>query len=170
VAGGVARVEGLGPVGLAQLADLLGHTHLTVKPVIDLREAVSVNGYEHPARLAERVHLTRVGDYFPHATGTGRHVDLDHPDPYHEHGPPGQTGTHNSGPLTRRHHRLKTFAGFRARQTGPGVYVWRTPLGQYLLVDHEGTHPLDPSIGRSLLHGSPVELRLAEELARHLAA
>jgi hypothetical protein len=45
--------------------------------VIDLREAVNVNAYEHPARLAERVHLTRVGDYFPYATGTGRRVDLD---------------------------------------------------------------------------------------------
>ena len=79
---GVARVEGIGPFALAQLRDLLGHTHVRVKPVIDLTDQVSVNAYEHPEALKERIHLTRVGDYFPYATSTTREVDLDHPTPY----------------------------------------------------------------------------------------
>ena len=94
----MARVEGLGPHCLAQLRDLLGGAEVIVKPVIDLRDQVSVNAYEHPAWLAERVRLTRVGDYFPDATSTARQSDLDRPTPYDVGGPPGQTGTHNSGP------------------------------------------------------------------------
>ena len=109
---GVARCEGLGPFAATQLGDLLGHAHVTVKPVIDLADQISVNAYEHPEDVRERVHLTRVGDYFPYASSTTRDADLDHPTPYDPTGPPGQTGTHNSGPLTRRHHRLKTHAGF----------------------------------------------------------
>ena len=74
-----------------------------MRPVIDLHDQISVNAYEHPEAVKERVHLTRVGDYFPYATGTTRGADLDHPPPYDDTGPPGQTGTPNSGPLTRRH-------------------------------------------------------------------
>ena len=140
---------------------------MRVKPVIDLTDQVSVNAYEHPEALKERIHLTRVGDYFPYATSTTREVDLDHPTPYQPTGPPGQTGTHNSGPLTRRHHRLKTHTGFRARQTGPGTYLWRTPHGNYLRIDHTGTHPTTPEHGELLFRASPVELRFAAELARH---
>jgi hypothetical protein len=160
---GVARVEGLGPQTLARLHDLLGHAHVTVRPVIDLRDRISVNAYEHPESVKERVHLTRVGDYFPYAAGTSRRADLDHPTPYDVNGPPGQTGTHNSGPLTRRHHRLKTHAGFRARQIGPGCYVWRTPRGNYLVVDPTGTHPVSPEHGEMLMRASQLELRLAAE-------
>ena len=157
----MARCEGLGPFAPTQLGDLLGHADITVKPVIDLADQISVNAYEHPEHLEERVHLTRVGDYFPYASSTTRSADLDHPTPYQEGGPPGQTGTHNSGPLTRRHHRYKTHAGYRARQTGPGTYVWRTPHGHYLKVDHTGTHPIPPTLGAVLIDGSHLELRLA---------
>ena len=60
---------------------------------------------------------------------------------YDDTGPPGQTGTHNSGPLGRRHHRCKTHAGYRSRQCGAGRYVWLTPHGLGFLVDHRGTRP-----------------------------
>jgi len=158
---GVARCEGLGPYALTQLSDLLGHTHLTVKPVIDLADQISVNAYEHPEHLKERVHLSRVGDYFPYATSTTRSADVAHPPPYQEDGPPGQAGTHNCGPLTRRHHRYKTHHGFTARQTGPGTYVWATPHGHYLQVDHTGTHPIRPPLGRTYIYGTEIELRFA---------
>jgi hypothetical protein len=79
---GVARCEGLGPVLAGQVADLIGHGHLTVQPVIDLNDHISVNGYEHPQSLKDRVWLTAPGDHFPHATGMNRHrVDYDHPTP-----------------------------------------------------------------------------------------
>jgi hypothetical protein len=117
-AGGIARAEGLGPLTLTGLQALLARTDLTVKPVLDLSDRVRTTAYEHPESLKERVHLTTGGDYWPYATSTSRRVDYDHPIPFDDTGPPGQTGTHNSGPLGRRHHRWKTHAGYRARQCG----------------------------------------------------
>jgi antitoxin (DNA-binding transcriptional repressor) of toxin-antitoxin stability system len=154
-AGGVARVEGLGPVTLTGLQSLLARTRLTVKPVLDLSDRVRSTAYEHPESLKERVHLTTNGDYWPYATSTHRNVDYDHPIPYDDTGPPGQTGTHNSGPLGRRHHRYKTHAGYRARQCGAGRYVWLTPHGLGYLVDHRGTRPISYKHARMILDAPP---------------
>jgi hypothetical protein len=139
----VARVEGVGPMSLAQLQRLLGRRQLTIRPVIDLNDRVRCTSYEHPESLKERVHLTTGGDYWPFAVSTSRRVDYDHPIPYQsDSGPPAQTGTHNSGPLGRRHHRWKTHAGYRSRQSGDGRYAWLTPHGLGFLVDHRGTRPI----------------------------
>ncbi|HEY3529886.1 MAG TPA: hypothetical protein VGK78_12120 [Nocardioides sp.] len=82
---------------------------------------------------------------------------------YDADGPPGQTGTHNSGPLGRRHHRWKTHAGFTSRQCGGNRYVWRTPHGRYYLVDHRGTHRLDPEQGAMMFDAPPgVDLYFAD--------
>ena len=122
---GVARVEGLGPAGLTQLRDwlttALGHDTLEIHPVID-------SGHQSAVE-------TR---------GTGG-ADLDHTIPYLPRargGPPGQTGPHNLGPLSRHHHRAKTFGHFTCHQPLPGLYLWRTPSGHWYRVDHTGTHPL----------------------------
>ena len=103
------------------------------------------------------------GDYWPYATSTSRNVDLDHPTPY-AHGtgagtgrepPPDQTGSHNSGPLGRRHHRWKTHAGYQSRQCGEGRYIWLTPHGLAFLVDHTGTHRIHPEKARMIFE-APV--------------
>ncbi len=99
--GGVARVEGLGPLLLEQVRGLLGHTNVALKPVVDLADRVSVNAYEHPETVKERVHLRTLGEVFPYGRATGRKVDMDHPVPYDPLGPPGQTGDDNAGPLSR---------------------------------------------------------------------
>jgi hypothetical protein len=130
-----------------------------VTPVIDLNDRVALDCYEHPTRLARRVKLGVPGDYFPYATavpGLAGQADLDHPHPYVADGPPGQTGDHNSGPLGRRHHRWKTHAGYRSRQCGRHRFVWRTPHGRHFLVDHTGTHKLDPVQGDMLLDAPDV--------------
>ena len=150
-AGGVARIEGLGPRTLGSLRELLARTDLIVKPVIDLHDRVRTTAYEHPESLKERVHLTTGGDYWPYATSTSRHVDYDHPIPFDATGPPGQTGTHNSGPLGRRHHRWKTHAGYRARQCGQGRYVWLTPHGLGFIVDHRGTRRISGGEARMII-------------------
>jgi hypothetical protein len=144
----VARVEGVGPL----LADshLFNGCRIRVTPVIDLNDEIAVDCYEHPTDLDRRVRLTHPGDYFPFADavpGLAHSADLDHPTPYDRDGPPGQTGTHNSGPLTRRHHRWKTHAGYSSRQCGRNRYVWRTPHGRYYLVDHTGTRRIDEATG-----------------------
>lgn len=151
---GVARVEGLGPVALEQLQALLARTELVVKPVIDLSDRVRTTAYEHPESLKERVQLATAGDYWPFAVSTSRAVEYDHPIPYRdpaEGGPPGQTGNHNSGPLGRRHHRWKTHAGYRSRQSGHGRYAWITPHGLGFLVDHRGTRRIDPQHARMII-------------------
>ncbi|MDR7363689.1 hypothetical protein [Nocardioides marmoribigeumensis] len=164
---GVARVEGFGAMTLSQLQVLLaGHT-VTVKPVIDLSDRVRTTAYEHPETLKERVHLVTGGDYWPYATSTARTVDYDHPTPYRPGAPPDdppQTGTHNSGPLGRRHHRWKTHAGYRARQCGAGRYLWQTPHGLTYLVDHRGTRTIDPDHARQMFHaGDGIELYFPEQ-------
>ncbi len=150
----VARAEGLGPVPLSGLCSLLGRTRLTVRPVRDLSSRLRSTSYEHPESLKEQTYLRTGGDYWPFATSTSRRVDYDHPTPYEDTGPPGrrpaQTGSHNSGPLGRRHHRWKTHAGYRSRQCGDGRYVWLTPHGLAFLVDHRGTRPIDPGQAREM--------------------
>ena len=68
-------------------------------------------------------------------------MDFDHTTPYDPHGPSGQTGTHNSAPLRRRHHRWKTHAGYTYKPTDDGQgYLWTTPHGLQARTDHTGTH------------------------------
>ena len=124
---GVARVEGLGPHSLTQLTELLGHTRVAVQPVIDLSDQVSVNRYEHPTRVKERIHLRHPADVFPHASRVSRKVDLDHRIAYRAQGPPGQTGTRNGQPLGRTGHRAKTHLGYRCIAIASGGTLWRSP-------------------------------------------
>lgn len=165
--GGVARVEGIGPVLAEQVVEFLGHCQVTVKPVIDLVGRVSVDAYEHPEWLKERTLLRTPGDVFPHATTLSRRVDHDHVLEYQPHGPPGQTGDHNTGPLGRRHHRAKTHRGYQVRCVRPGEYLWRTPHGRYRLVDHTGTHVIGVDLAAGLLSPSRLEQSLARLLCHH---
>ncbi|WP_107705491.1 hypothetical protein [Nocardioides allogilvus] len=149
---GLARIEELGPTLVQHLADLLGHADISLQPVRDLNGRIRINDYEHPDRLKDHTWHLSGGDVFPHAPpGARLRVDYDHPTPYDKHGPPGQTGTHNSGPLRRTHHRWKTFGGYQCRQAGPGRYLWRTPRGRYYLRDHTGTRRLDPDLAEMIM-------------------
>ncbi len=145
---GVARVEGIGPMVLEQLAELLSHRDITLQPVIDLNDAHSVNGYEHPTLVKSRTLLRMLGDAFPHSTNAGyRRLDHDHATPYvppDRGGPPGQTGDHNDAPLTRTHHRVKTHKpGYELHQLGLGAYRWATPHGLARLVTTTGTRKIE---------------------------
>ncbi len=155
---GVARAEEIGPVPLEHLRELLAGTQISVKPVIDLPGRVRHTAYEHPTALKERVHLITGGDYWPWAVSTTRAVDYDHPTPYvppDQGGPPGQTGTHNSGPLGRRHHKWKTHAGYTSRQSGAGRYVWMTPHGLAFEVNQHGSRPIDPTQAEAIINAGP---------------
>ena len=159
-ADGVARVEEIGPLLVDELAGLLGHARVTLAPVIALATTVSVNGYEHPQAVRDRTHLRTVGDVFPHAATISRKTDMDHPDPFDAHGPPGQTGDHNAAPLGRRHHRAKTHLAYRCQQLGLAGYLWRSPHGLERLVDATGTHEADPAQALELAHPGALEAAL----------
>jgi hypothetical protein len=54
---GVARMEGVGPITIGQASEFLHHSHVTIKPVIDLDQDLPVDCYEVPDRLRELMHL-----------------------------------------------------------------------------------------------------------------
>ncbi|MEO5651338.1 MAG: hypothetical protein ABIN79_12555, partial [Marmoricola sp.] len=149
---GVTRAEEIGTLTKRQLMDLLGHHHVTLRPVIDLNENHAADCYEVPAVIADQLHLARPADAFPYAESLSRRQDRDHTIPYNPHGPPGQTALGNLGHLVRRHHRIKTHAvGWEVRQER-GRFIWTTPHGRVLVTDGLGTHRRDA--------GSPQERRL----------
>ena len=160
---GIARVEGLGPIDITQLADLLGHADVTVQPVLDLRDRRRTDAYEHPEPTKDHVWTQTGGDVFPYSprTATRDQVDFDHNTPYDPTGPPGQTGPHNSGPLRRRHHNWKTHGHYRCHTVGPGRHLWQTPHGLSYLVDHHGTRRLTDNEADLILTAPPgVEIYL----------
>ena len=141
---GVARIEtlhGSFAATRALIARLLGHDRISLKPVIDLADQVSADRYEIPADISERLHLIKPADVFPFAESTSRAMDQDHTIPW----PRGSTSVDNLGPMTRSHHRIKTHAhGWDVTQLPDHRYLWRTPHGRYLIVDHAGTHAVRP--------------------------
>jgi hypothetical protein len=74
--------------------------------------------------------------------------------------PAGQSRVGNYGPMTQRHHRIKTHGAWQVQQPFAGIYVWRDPHGALYLVDHTGTRRL----GRPAAPASPAELVGAREL------
>ena len=163
---GVARVEGIGPVALSDLHELLGRDTIVVKPVIDPTGQVPVDAYEIPRAMREALTVARPYEIFPWGTLASRSADLDHTTPYRppdDGGPPSQTRPDNLGPLARAHHNAKTHGGFTLHQPTPGTYLWRTPTGYRYRVDHTGSHPLGRATP-ALVH-SHLEIRLAGLLA-----
>jgi hypothetical protein len=129
-------------------------TQITVKPVIDLTETISVEAYEIPDRIAQRVRYQRPTCVFPHCTRPARATDLDHTTewrPPEEGGPPGQTSTDNLAPLCRTHHRAKTHptptglpgeTRWRYQRLTPGTWLWTSPHARRYLVHPDGTTAL----------------------------
>ena len=140
---GVARIEGHGPVTEDYLRRVLGpKARFTVRPVLDVEGLAPVDAYEIPDKHRQAVHLMSPADVFPYASSTSRTMEIDHTRPYEPNGPPGQSRVGNYGPMTRLHHRIKTFGHWQARQPFPGVYVWRDPYDAIYIVDSTGTRHL----------------------------
>lgn len=142
----VARLEGHGLVTESWISRVLGPScRFTVRPVLDLAGQAPVDAYEIPERHRRAVHLMTPADVFPWGSaidGPGGSLQVDHTVPYvppDEGGPPGQSRIGNYGPMTTRHHRIKTHGGWDVHQPFPGIYVWRDPYGVHYLVDHTGT-------------------------------
>jgi hypothetical protein len=145
-AGGVGRVENTRTLVTAdQVRTWCGHPEakVTVKPVVDLADHVSVEAYEVPDRIAEPVALRDLACVFPWCTRPARRLkadehgcDCDHVIP---HARGGATCTCQLPPLCRRHHRLKTHGGWTYTVLEPGSYLWSSPHRYQYLRDHTGT-------------------------------
>jgi hypothetical protein len=145
---GICRVEGVGPVPVGQLHDLLGHTRVKVQPVFDPDGVVPVDCYEIPIPARRAVLLRHPFELFPYSSASNAGCDLDHTDPWRAAGPPGQTRPDNLGPFRRRPHRAKTHAGWSLRTPAPGMFVWTTPLGRTYTLTPDGlTHTGPPPDG-----------------------
>jgi len=133
---GSSRIERLGTASLALLRDWLQRVSgVTVRPVLDPAPTDAVDAHDPPAWMREIVILRDGHCVFPGCTTDARACDLDHIAPYvppDEGGPPGQTSPANLACLCRRHHRAKTFAGWRYRRlpddgSGGPAYEWTSP-------------------------------------------
>lgn len=144
-------MSGHGPHSIAAveqwLADLAPGAVVTVTPVVDLAEQISVDAHEAPDRLRAQVAERDDGCRFPWCGRQGIY-DLDHIEPsvpIDHGGPPGQTNTANTARLCRFHHRVKTHPGHHGRWTyrrdGPTQLTWTSPLGRSYTVDEHGTYP-----------------------------
>ncbi len=107
--------DALGPLLATQLRELLGHDQVIVKPVIDLADRISVDAYEIPDRIRERVQLRYSHCIFPYCNRPARATDLD----------------------------LKTHGNWGCRRLPVGAFEWTSPHGQVYRVDHTGTHRID---------------------------
>jgi len=126
---GVARVEGVGPLPVTQLRNLLKGTRIRVQPVFDPGSVPPVDSYEIPAPMRRAVLLRNPTDTFPYGSWPSRHLDLDHVQPYRDDGTPGQTFVEGLQPLIRRGHRAKTHGKWHVNPHPHGGHLWQSPLG-----------------------------------------
>lgn len=134
-----------GPLTPDEAADLVGHSNVFVKPVIDLPAFLDADPepqYRPSDRLAEAVDLAFEDDVFPYSPTAARHCDDDHDVAW----PPGPTHLSNLSPKGRFHHRVKTFGGWTVYRLGPRLHEWTSPTGRRYRVDPTGTRrlPSDP--------------------------
>jgi hypothetical protein len=167
---GAVRVEDVGPVTVEQAVEMLRHCQVTIKPVIDLNDTPSADGYQARGRVRETMVLRHPVEVFPHGTLSSRKADADHTVPYRppdanspsgpatKAGPAGRTTPDNLGPLGRYHHRLKTHGGWRCVQTGDGGFWWGTPHGHWVRVDRAGTGPVRASPFGITIEDQPVHI------------
>jgi hypothetical protein len=133
-------------------------SRITVKPVIDLADHVSVHAYEVPDRLAEQSALVDVTCVFPWCSRPARAADCDHVQPHAEGGP---TCSCNIARLCRRHHRLKTHTAWRYTVLERGSYLWTSPHAFQFLRDGDSTLDVTPASGPGR-HGNRHLMVLAD--------
>ena len=115
------------PPPLAQIKDWVGHSRVTIQPVLHTDRTDAVDAHDPPAWMRDLVILRDPRCVFPHCQRDARACDLDHTIPYDDTGPPGQTSPDNLAPLCRRHHRAKTTGRWQYRRLPDGTYQWTGP-------------------------------------------
>ena len=138
---GVARFENGGPITLAHAREILGHAHVTIRPVIDLAHQLPTDAYEFTGSLRESVLLRTPADCFPYAVSTSRRMQIDHTTPYAQ--------TRQSGALPAR-----PDPGRQRRTPDPTIITGSPPTGDG---DANNPHPASSSGARhAAATGSPT--------------
>jgi hypothetical protein len=110
--------------------------------VVDLARSDAVDDHDPPAWMRSVVELRDRHCVAPGCMRPAAECDKDHIVPYDPTGPPGQTSPENLACLCRRHHLLKTHAGWSYYRDRRGSYVWTSPQGRVFVVESEGTEYL----------------------------
>lgn len=140
-ASGTWSEENAGVLSKEQARQIVGHSNVTVRPVLDLAEPLLYTGYEAPPLLKEQLALMNAGYCtFPHCHRRARPSDVDHQQP---HGAGGPTASCNTHRLCRRHHRAKDKGTWRVVSPAPGLWIWSSPVGAVWLVSNGTTTPLN---------------------------
>lgn len=87
--------------------------------------------YRPPQELTDFVVARDRRCRFPGCCRKATHCDIDHNIP----APEGSTSAKNCCCLCRRHHRLKTFGGWKVKLHDDGSCLWTAPNGRKFLVD-----------------------------------
>lgn len=150
---GPVRAEAIGPLTTSLLALLVGHTRITVKPVIRPYDTIAVDAYEIPNRIRDQVILRNHIEVFPYSSRPARNQQLDHTIAY-RNGEVGQTRASNLGPLSTKVHRAKTHGHWNLSQPAPGVFWWKSPAGNHYRTTPNGTMRLrnDSTLDRAFGH------------------
>ena len=124
-----------------QAKALVGHSKVSVRPVLDLAEPLSYTGYVAPPLLREQLAMLNAGYCpFPYCHRRARAGDVDHQIPDSRGGP---TATRNTHRPCRKHHRAKDKGGWRVVCPVIGVWVWTSPAGAVYLVTNGTTTQLN---------------------------
>ena len=138
---GTGSVERLGPLTMSRIRDWVGHSAVTILPVLRMDRADAVDQHDPPTWMREQVILRDRHCVHPYCQTDARSCDLDHSIEW----PIGPTAPWNLAPLCRRHHRAKTRRRWRYRREPDGSYTWTGPHGRRYRVTAEGTEPLPPA-------------------------
>jgi hypothetical protein len=129
-----AELLGYGPIPAALVRDRAGEAdwrRLVVDPVTGYLLDFGHKVYRPPAELADYVTARDRRCRFPGCNTRATVCDIDHNIP----APHGDTSAKNCCCLCRRHHRLKTFGGWKVELKPDGSAVWTSPCGRQFVSD-----------------------------------
>ncbi len=124
----VGRAEKLGPATAAQIRDWVGHSRVTIQPVLRMdRDRRRSTPTTHPPGCATWSSSATPAACSRTANATPGPATSTTSIPFDDTGPPGQTRPANLAPLCRRHHRAKTTGRWQYRRLPDGTYQWTGP-------------------------------------------
>ena len=123
-------LEGYGVIDAEEVRKLVATA--TLHAVDPFTSPVDALRYQPSASLERAVRCRDLTCRFPGCSRPAVACDLDHTIPFDHTNPAagGLTVYENLKCLCRQHHRLKTFGGWRDKQTADGTIVWSSPTGQ----------------------------------------